>query len=66
MVREGMRIRDISRAIQQYVEQNGFSIVRDFVGHGIGTEMHEEPQIPNFVTRERGPRLTKGMTLAIE
>lgn len=66
MAREGMRIRDISRAIQQYVEANGFSIVRDFVGHGIGTEMHEEPQIPNFVTLERGPRLQKGMTLAIE
>lgn len=66
MAREGMRIRDISRAIQQYVEQNGYSVVRDFVGHGIGREMHEEPQIPNFVTRERGPRLQKGMTLAIE
>ena len=66
MAKEGMRIRDISRAIQQYVEGNGYSIVRDFVGHGIGTEMHEEPQIPNFVTRERGPRLQKGMTLAIE
>ena len=66
MAREGMRIRDISRAIQQYVEGNGYSLVRDFVGHGIGTEMHEEPQVPNFVTRERGPRLQKGMTLAIE
>ncbi|NLM11604.1 MAG: type I methionyl aminopeptidase [Clostridiaceae bacterium] len=66
MAREGKRIRDISRAIQQYVEENGYSVVRDFVGHGIGTEMHEEPQIPNFVTRERGPRLQKGMTLAIE
>jgi methionyl aminopeptidase len=66
MVREGMRIQDISRAIQQYVEQNGFSIVRDFVGHGIGTEMHEPPQIPNYVSRERGPRLRRGMTLAIE
>lgn len=66
MAKEGMRIRDISRAIQQYVEGNGYSIVRDFVGHGIGTEMHEEPQIPNFVTRERGPRLQRGMTLAIE
>jgi len=66
MAREGMRIRDISRAIQQYVEGNGYSLVRDFVGHGIGSEMHEEPQVPNFVTRERGPRLQKGMTLAIE
>lgn len=66
MAREGMRIRDISRAIQQYVEKNGYSVVRDFVGHGIGTEMHEEPQVPNFVTLERGPRLQKGMTLAVE
>ncbi len=66
VVREGMRIRDISRAVQQYVEGNGYSIVRDFVGHGIGREMHEVPQIPNFVTRERGPRLQKGMTIAIE
>jgi methionyl aminopeptidase len=66
MVREGMRIRDISKAIQQFVEEQGFSIVRDFVGHGIGTVMHEDPQIPNFVSRERGPRLVKGMTLAIE
>ncbi|NLY19148.1 MAG: type I methionyl aminopeptidase [Clostridiaceae bacterium] len=66
MVRENMRIIDISRAIQKYVEKHSFSVVRDFVGHGIGTEMHEEPQIPNFATRERGPRLVKGMTLAIE
>lgn len=66
MAREGMRIRDISRAIQQYVEENGYSVVRDFVGHGIGKEMHEEPQIPNYVTRERGPRLQKGMTIAVE
>lgn len=66
MVREGMHIRDISRVIQQYVEQNGFSVVRDFVGHGIGKEMHEPPQIPHYVTRERGPRLQKGMTIAIE
>jgi len=66
MVREGMHIRDISRAVQQHVEQNGFSVVREFVGHGIGTEMHESPQIPHYVTKERGPRLQKGMTLAIE
>ena len=66
MVREGMHIRDISRAVQQHVEQNGFSVVREFVGHGIGTEMHEPPQIPHYVTRERGPRLQKGMTIAIE
>lgn len=66
MAREGMRIADISSAIQKHVERHGFSVVRDFVGHGIGTDMHEEPQIPNFVARERGPRLVKGMTLAIE
>ncbi len=66
MATEGMRIRDISKAIQQHVEKNGFSVVRDFVGHGIGTEMHEEPQVPNYFTKERGPRLIKGMTLAIE
>jgi methionyl aminopeptidase len=62
----GNRIRDISAAVQRCVEENGFSVVRDFVGHGIGTEMHEEPQIPNYVGRERGPRLAEGMTLAIE
>lgn len=66
MVREGMRICDISRAIQGYVEDNGYTIVREFVGHGIGRDMHEAPQIPNFVSKERGPRLKKGMTLAIE
>jgi methionyl aminopeptidase len=63
---KGNRIADISRAIQQYVESKGFSVVRDFVGHGIGREMWESPQVPNFVTRERGPRLEPGMTLAIE
>ncbi|MCX7773492.1 MAG: type I methionyl aminopeptidase [Clostridia bacterium] len=63
---EGNRIRDISEAVQKYVEGQGYSVVRDFVGHGIGTEMHEEPQIPNYVTRERGVRITNGMTLAIE
>ena len=50
---EGNRIRDISRAVQSYVEENGFSVVRDYVGHGIGREMHEEPQIPNYVTPHR-------------
>lgn len=62
----GNRIRQISEAVQRLVEENGFSVVRDYVGHGIGTEMHEEPQIPNYVGRERGPRLAEGMTLAIE
>lgn len=63
---EGKRIRDISEAVQSYVESNGLSVVRDFVGHGIGTEMHEEPQIPNYAAREKGVRLINGMTLAIE
>ncbi len=62
----GNRIVDISGAVQEFVEKNGFSVVREYVGHGIGTQMHEEPQIPNYRSRERGPRLTKGMTLAIE
>ena len=63
---EGNRIRDISASIQKYVESKGLSVVRDFVGHGIGTEMHEDPQIPNYSTRERGVRISNGMTLAIE
>lgn len=60
------RLSDISHAIQSYVENNGFAVVRDFVGHGIGRDMHEDPQIPNFGPPGRGPRLKKGMTLAIE
>ena len=64
--KEGNRIIDISAAIQDYVEKNGYSVVREYVGHGIGEEMHEQPQIPNYRTRERGPRLEQGMTLAIE
>ncbi len=62
----GNRIIDISTAIQEYVEGFGYSVVRDFVGHGIGRELWEPPQIPNYRTRERGPRLEAGMTLAIE
>lgn len=62
----GNRIVDISADIQTYVETNGYSVVRDFVGHGIGRDMHEEPQIPNYCTKMRGPRLEPGMTLAIE
>ncbi len=62
----GNRIRDISAAVQQVVESSGFTVVRDFVGHGIGTEMHEEPQIPNYAGRERGPRIVENMTLCIE
>ncbi len=63
---EGNRVVDISKAVQEYAESKGYKVVRDFVGHGIGTEMHEEPQIPNYVTREKGVRLSPGMTLAIE
>lgn len=63
---DGNRIHQISQAIQSYVESNGFSVVRDFVGHGIGTEMHEEPQIPNYISRHKGVRLSAGMTIAIE
>lgn len=62
----GNRVGDISHAIQAVVEAAGFSVVRDFVGHGIGRSMHEEPQIPNFGKPGRGPRLKPGMTLAIE
>lgn len=62
----GNRLSDISHAIQTYVEGYGFSIVRDFVGHGIGQNMHEEPQIPNYGPPGRGPRLKTGMTLALE
>ena len=63
---KGNRLQDISYAIQAYVENNGMSVVRDFVGHGIGRKMHEEPQIPNFGKPGRGPRLEIGMALAIE
>jgi len=62
----GKRITDVSRAIQTYVESNGFSIVREFVGHGVGRSMHEEPQIPNFVDSKSNQKLRPGMTLAIE
>jgi len=64
--RGGNRVGDISHAIQTHVESNGFSIVRSLVGHGIGREMHEEPQVPNFGPPERGPRLMIGQVLAIE
>ncbi len=60
------RLSDISHSIQRYVESNGFSVVRDYVGHGIGQKMHEDPQIPNFGKPNRGPRLRPGMALAIE
>ncbi|MBA7506900.1 Methionine aminopeptidase 1 [subsurface metagenome] len=62
----GARLGDISTAIQQYAESRGFSVVREYTGHGIGREMHEEPQIPNFGLPGTGPMLKKGMTLALE
>lgn len=63
---DGSRLSDISHSIQTFVEGKGYSVVRDYVGHGIGSNMHEEPQIPNFGRPGRGPRLRPGMTLAIE
>lgn len=62
----GYRLSDISHAIQSFVESNNFSIVRDYVGHGIGQKMHEDPQIPNYGPPNKGPRLKPGMTLAVE
>ena len=64
--REGYRLSDTSHAIQEVVEANGFSVVRDYVGHGIGREMHEDPPIPNYGKPGHGPRLRQGMCLAIE
>ena len=60
------RVTDISRAIQDFVENNGFSVVREFVGHGVGRTMHEDPQVPNFVDRKMNEKLRPGMTIAIE
>lgn len=65
-VRLGKTVGDIGAAVQEYVEANGFSVVREFVGHGIGTELHEDPQVPNFGVRGHGTRLREGMVLAIE
>lgn len=62
----GARVGDISNAVQTYVEENGFSVVRSFVGHGVGRELHEDPEVPNYGPAGRGPRLVAGMTLAIE
>ena len=64
--RRGHRVSDISHAIQTYVESNGYSVVRSFVGHGVGAQLHEEPEVPNFGAAGRGPRMLPGMTLAIE
>jgi methionyl aminopeptidase len=66
-VREGKRLFDVCSTVEHFVEKNGFSIVREYVGHGIGSQLHEEPQIPNYVDRRNGnPRLREGMVLAIE
>jgi methionyl aminopeptidase len=65
-VKPGARVSDIGAAVQQHVETHGFSVVREFVGHGIGTSLHEEPQIANYGPGGRGPRLSEGMVLAIE
>lgn len=62
----GARVGDISNAVQTYVEENGFSVVRSFVGHGVGKQLHEDPEVPNYGPAGRGPRLAAGMTLAIE
>lgn len=66
MVRPGGRVSDIGHAVQAHVEAHGFSVVREFVGHGIGQQMHEDPQVPNYGEPGRGPRLAEGMVLAIE
>lgn len=65
-VRVGNRLGDICHAVQKHVEQHGYSVVRDFVGHGIGRKLHEDPQVPNYGDPGQGPRLKQGMTLAIE
>lgn len=64
--KDGFRISDISRAVQEYVEKNGYSVLRNYCGHGIGTEMHEDPEVPNYVSKARGIRMRAGMCLAIE
>ena len=64
--REGYRIPDLSRAIQNYVEANGFSVVREYVGHGVGRQMHEAPEVPNYVAGHERPRFLRGMTIAVE
>ena len=64
--RDGNRLSDISGAVQEWVEQAGFSVVRQFVGHGIGRKLHEDPPVPNYIPVDRNPRLKRGMVLAIE
>ena len=64
--RQGCRVSDISAAVQAYAESRGYSVVRDYVGHGVGAKMHEEPEVPNFGRPGHGPRLVRGMTIAVE
>ena len=64
--REGCRISDIGHAVQEYVEANGFSVVREYVGHGVGRNMHESPEVPNYGAPGHGPKLLRGMTIAVE
>ena len=64
--RPGNRIGDIGNAVQTHAEQNGFSVVREYIGHGIGKDLHEDPEVPNYGAKGRGPRLMPGMTIAIE
>ena len=64
--RVGYRVSDIGHAIQEYVESHGYSVVRSYVGHGVGAQLHEEPEVPNYGEPGHGPRLVKGMTIAIE
>jgi len=66
LARSGNRVYDISHAVQQYVESHGCSVVRDFVGHGIGVKLHEAPEVPNFGPAGHGPRLQPGMTICVE
>lgn len=64
--REGYRVSDISAAVQNHAESNGFSVLRNYCGHGVGADMHEDPEIPNYVTRQKGVRLRAGMVIAVE
>ena len=64
--RPGCRVSDIGAAVQKYVEEHGYSVIRDYVGHGVGAVMHEDPEVPNFGTPGHGPRLVRGMTIAVE
>jgi len=64
--REGYRVSDIGHAVQEYVEANGFSVVREYVGHGVGRKLHESPEVPNYGAPGHGPKLLRGMTIAVE